>query len=173
MNRKQVDKGVKVFSTGDEFLLHTFKAHLAARICSHLKLKSTTDEIPHDKSLHWLHTTAEKQLPETLMPTKSNDPVYSMHRSFLHTAFLCVDLRNAIRYEDGPHIIRQWKLWLPCLICTGCKNYAVECVHMLASLHADLPRHLAYIATHNRTVNMEGKSGRGKPIDQLNEHYNL
>ena len=91
---------------------YSFKAHLAARICSHLKLKSTTDEISHDKSLHWLHTTAEKLLPETLMPTKSDDPVYSMHRSFLHTAFLYVDLRNAIRYEDGPHIIRQWKLWL-------------------------------------------------------------
>ena len=107
------------------------------------------------------------------MPTKSDDPVYSMHLSFLHTAFLYIDLRNAIRYEDGPHIIRQWMLWLPRLIGTGYKNYAVECVHMLASLCPDLPRHLAYIATHNRTVNMEGKPGRGKPIDQLNEHYNL
>ena len=61
------------------------------------------------------------------------------------------------------------------LIGAGCKNYAVERVQMLASLCADLPRHLAYIATHNRTVNMEGKSGRGKPIDQLNDtqHVNF
>ena len=40
---------------------------------------------------------------------------------------------------------------------------------MIASLCADLPRHLAYIATHNRTVNTEGKPGRGKAIDQMVE----
>ena len=128
VNRKQVDKGVKVFSTGDEFLLHSFKAHLIARICSHFNITSTADDIPHDISLIWLQSAAEKLLPETLMPTTSKDPVYAMHRSFLHTAFLYVDLRNAIRYEDGPHITRLWKLWLPRLIGTGCKNYAVECV---------------------------------------------
>ena len=38
LNRKQVDKAVKVFSTGDEFLLHCFKAHLKARICTFFKL---------------------------------------------------------------------------------------------------------------------------------------
>ena len=42
INRKQVDKGVKVINVGDEFLVHTFKAHLAARICTHLYLSSTT-----------------------------------------------------------------------------------------------------------------------------------
>ena len=41
INRKQVD----------EFLVHTFKAHLAARICTCLNLQSTSDVIPHDKSL--------------------------------------------------------------------------------------------------------------------------
>ena len=113
INRKQVDKGVKVFSTGDEFLVHTFKVHLAARIYSCMELQSTCDVIPHDKSLQWLQTTAEKLLPETIMPTNSSDPVYVMHPSFLHISFLYVDLRNAIRYEDGPHIVRLWKLWPP------------------------------------------------------------
>ena len=41
--RNQVDKSVKVFSVGDEFLVHMFKAHLAAKICTNLKLKSTSD----------------------------------------------------------------------------------------------------------------------------------
>ena len=173
INRKQVDKPVKIFNTGDEFLLHTFKAHLAARICTHLNLTSTSDDIPHETSLDWLQTTAETLVKVSLMPATSDDPVYSMHRCFLHTAFLYIDLRNAIRHEDGPHIVRLWKLWLPRLIGTGRKNYAVECVNQIASLCADLPRHLAYIASHNRTVNMEGKPGRGKPLDQLNEHYNL
>ena len=45
----------------------------------------------------------------------------------------------------------------------------MECVHLISILTADFPKHLAYIATHNHTVNMEGKAGRGKPIDQMNE----
>ena len=32
---------------------------------------------------------------------------------------------------------------------------------------------MAYIATHNRTVNMVGQLSQGKPLDQLNEHYSL
>ena len=46
-------------------------------------------------------------------------------------------------------------------------------VHLLTKLCADFPKHLSYIATHNRTVNVEGKPGRGKPIDQMTEHYIL
>ena len=65
------------------------------------------------------------------------------------------------------------ELWLPRFIATGCKNYATESVHLLAGLCADLPKHIAYINTHNRTVNVEGKPGRGKPIDQMMEHYIL
>lgn len=91
INRKQVDKGVKVFNVGDEFLLHTFKAHLAARICTLLKLKSVSDNVPHERSLQWFESTAETLLPQTLMPAKSSDSVYAMHRSFLHNTFLYLD----------------------------------------------------------------------------------
>ena len=171
IRRNKVDKSVKVFSLGDEFLVHTFKAHLAAKICTNLKLKSTSDAIQHETSLPWLQSTAEQLVTDILMPanTPTSDPVYAMHRAFLHIAFLYVDLRNAIRFEDGPHIVRLWKLWLPRMIGTERKNYAVECVHLISNLTADFPKHLAYIATHNHTVNMEGKAGRGKPIDQMNE----
>ena len=106
-------------------------------------------------------------------PTTSSDPVFSMHRAFLHAAFLYTDLRNAIRHEDGPHIVRLWKLWLPKLVGIGRRNYSVECVNMIANLCADLPKHIAYIATHNRTVNTTGKIGHGKATDHTVEHYNL
>lgn len=172
--RQQVDKAVKVFNVGDEFLVHCFKAQLAAKICSLLNLKSVTDAIEHQNSLEWLRSTATKLVVDTLMPPQATmDPSYARHRAFLHTAFLYVDLRNAIRYEDGVHIIRMWKLWLPRFIGTGRKNYATECVHLVANLFADLPKHLAFITMHNRTVNTQGKLGRGKPIDQMVEHYNL
>ena len=52
-------------------------------------------------------------------------------------------------------------------------NYSTGAINLIAHLEADFPRHIAYIATHNRTVNTTGKSGRGKPIDQLMEHYVL
>ena len=42
--------------------------------------------------------------------------------------------------------------------------YAISC---------DFPAQIAYIAVHNRGVNMSGVEGHAKPLDQLNEHYNL
>ena len=127
----------------------------------------------HKSSHKWLHETAVRLWSDTLAPMTSDDPVLAFHHTFLHMAFLYVDLRNAIRWENGPHIVTHWKLWLPRCIATGCKNYAIESVHLLTSLYADFPRHLAYIAMHNRTVNVDGKPGRGKPIDQMTEHYIL
>ena len=50
IRRLQVDKTAKVFNTADEFVLHTFKAHLQAHICHLLELKSTSDPIPHPKT---------------------------------------------------------------------------------------------------------------------------
>lgn len=137
-----VCKGVKVFNVGDEFLMHVFKALL--------DLHSTSDSISHENCYNWLRRTAEKLLTNTLMPKSSSDP--SMHRSFLHIAFLYIDLRNA-----GPHniIVRMWKLWLPRFIGTGRKNYATESVHLLANLCADFPKHISYYC--NTQQNSEHK----------------
>jgi len=55
----------------------------------------------------------------------------------------------------------------------NCKNYATVALNLLSNLAANFPRHIAYIATHNRTVNTQGKYSHGKPIDQMLEHYNL
>lgn len=144
-----------------------------ARICSILEIEKPTDEITHTTSLEWLEEKARTIVTETINPITSSDPVYEKHRSFLHLAFLYINLRTSIRWEDGPSIVRQWKLWLPRFIGTGCKNYATEAVNLITHLQADFPKHIAYIATHNRTVNTTGKPGHGKPIDQLMEHYVL
>lgn len=166
----QVDKKVKIFNVGDEFLMHVFKAHLVASICSLLNITCTPDAIPHENSIQWLRSTAERLGVNTLMPMACNN---NLHRAFLHIAYLYVDLREAIRYENGPHIVRHWKLWLPRFVGTGRKNYAIEAIQLVANLKADFPQHLAYIITNNRTVNIQGKIGHGKPIDQMVEHYNL
>lgn len=173
IGRKQVSKSVKVFNVGDEFLVHTFKAHFIARICSILSITLPSDDIEHISSLEWLKTKAQFIVQETINPIQTSDPVYNKHRTFLHMAFLYINLRQAIRWEDGPLIVCHWKLWLPRFIATGCKNYSTEAVNLIAHIYADFPKHIAYIATHNRTVNMTGKPGRGKPIDQLMEHYVL
>ena len=173
INRKQVDKGVKVFNVGDEFITHAFRAHLIASICCHLKLKSPDDEINHEITQQWLENTAEEIVAKALYPEPSKDPVYHFHKSFVNMAFLYSDLRMAIRWEDGPHIIRHWKLWIPHFMGTGMKNYALEAANLIANLKVDFPAHISYIVSNNRTVNMRGKPGEGKPLDQLIEHYNL
>lgn len=173
VRRVQVDKNGKVFNVCDEFILHAFKSHLLAAICTQLKLQSLDTPIVHDRNLQWLETTAEAIVMQNLFPTTSTDTVYGLHRSFLHMAYLYVDLREAIRYEDGEHIIRHWKWWLPRFIAVGCKNYATEAANLIANITARFPKHIAYITIHNRTVNMDGRLGHGKPVDQLMEHYNL
>lgn len=114
--------------------------------------------------------TAETLVSDLIAPSESIDPTHNMHKAFLHVAYSYIDLREAIRWENGPHIVRQWKWWLPRFLATGCPNYASEAVHLIANLTATFPRHIAYIATHNRT---QGKPGHGKPVDQMIEHYNL
>ena len=173
IQRVQVDKAAKVFNVADEFMVHVFKAHLSASVCTLLKLQSTSEVIHHEATERWLRETAETLLADTIMPVQASDPVYALHRSFLHLGFLYYDLRNAIRWEDGTQIIQHWVLWLPRFLATGKKNYASEAVNLIANLKADFPKHIAYLAIHNRTVNTEGKAGRGKPIDQMVEHYNL
>lgn len=125
----QVSKDVKVFNVGDEFVLHVFKAHLAASICTILNIGSPTDPIEHTESIKWLQETAATLVSKTISPSSSQDRVYAFHRSFMHMAFLYLDLRNAIGWENGPHIIRHWRIWIPRFIGTGCKNYAVEAVN--------------------------------------------
>ena len=69
--------------------------------------------------------------------------------------------------------MRHWKLWLPRLVDAGWKNYAVEAANLIGNITVHFPRHIAYIVTHNHTVNMDGRPGHGKPLDQLIKYYNL
>ena len=174
IRRVQVDKAGKVFNVCDEFLLHAYKSHLIAAICTELNIDSPEADIEHDPTLHWLEAMANSVVSNTLYPSSScTDPIHNLHRTFLHTGFLYSDLRQAIRFEDGHHIVRHWKLWLPRFLGIGCKNYGTEAANLIINLTARFPRHISYIATHNRTVNMSGIPGHGKPLDQVMEHYNL
>ena len=101
---------------------------MQARICTLLKINTTADSIPHGCFYQWFHDIAVKLLPDTLMPSTSNDPVLHFHRTFLHIAYLYI---NAVRWENGPAIITHWTLWLSRFIATGCKNYSVKSVHYL------------------------------------------
>ena len=122
IRRMLVDKTAKVFNIGDEFIIHVFKAYLKASICQLLKINSPTDNIPHHCTQQWLRDTADMIVKSAVMPMKTTDSVYSLHRTFIHLSYLYIDLREAIRWENGPQIIRHWKFWLPRFIATGMKN---------------------------------------------------
>ena len=180
-SRKHADRGVKVFSIGDELLQHAFEAHLLAAITTTLSMSSPEVSLPEqsEKSLSWLQTTATSIALKTVVAkdppvdSRKADHLYLMHRRLLHFGFLYTQLREAIRNENGPKIINSWKYWLIFFLGAGRRNYSTEAANLLANLKADWSKSMAYIATHNRTVNRTGKPGRGKPIDQQIEHYNL
>jgi hypothetical protein len=90
----QVDKTVYV---GD--LVHAFRAHFLASICCILNLQSTSD-IQHENSLHWLRSTAEDLVMQTLMPTSSEDPVFRMHQRFMPYSCMWI--------WELPHQIWEW-----------------------------------------------------------------
>ena len=52
--RIQVNKAVKVFNVGDEFLMHAYRAHLKAGILTQLSLTSTSDHLEHPETSEWL-----------------------------------------------------------------------------------------------------------------------
>lgn len=181
VNRKGVDVQAKTFEASDEFLHHTLEAHLTASLLQFLDIVDTS-QVPASAggqpSQSWLEKTAASFVHRVVgIPTDSHtheaDNVYNQHRSFLHAALLYSDLRNAVRCEDGPRIISQWRWWLPYFLATNRKNYSQEAANLLANLSADFSPRMAYIATHNRTVNTTGRPGKGKPIDMAIEHHNL
>jgi hypothetical protein len=129
--------------------------------------------------LQWLKSVAQvivKTIPvrDPLYPNEDeDDKVYLYHRAVLYIGFLYKNLREAIRYENGPQIIKQWSFWPLHFLGKKRKNYSTEAANVLATLAADWSLEIAYMQTHCRTVNMMRKSGCGKPIDQVIEHYNL
>lgn len=179
--RRQVGRDVKVFNVGDEFLRHAFEAHLLAAITNHFNLHSPSDNIADStkKTHSWLRCKAEKIVQCSVLPCESTlvltkvDELYMLHRRLLYMGFLYLRLRDSIRREDGPRIISAWKYWLVMFLGSGRRNYSTEAANLLANLKADWSPSMAYIQTYNRTVNMTGESGGGKPIDQMLEHYNL
>ena len=173
VNRNLVDKQGKTFSVTDEFICHAFEAHLTASICEELELESPEDDIPHESNQNWLKTLSKSIVKKRIMPSDTNDQIHALHKSFLHSAFMYVDLRKAICDDEGEQIIRHWKHWLVLFLGTNRKYYATEALNLLYNLASTFPRHIAYIVTHNRTVNTTGKIHYGKPLDQILEHYNL
>ena len=109
INHTLVDKSAKTFSVADEFVVHAFKAHLLAAICTHLNVYSPSEPIDHESSLEWLSSLAKSVVENHVMPKEINDPIHALHHSFLYVGFLYTDLRKAIRYEEGAHIIRLWR----------------------------------------------------------------
>ena len=87
INCKLADKAGKT-------VIHAFKAHLMATICTHLKVKSPSNAVVHEKTKEWLEGTAKAIIRDVVMLNDCKDPVYALHHSFLYTGFLYSDLRK-------------------------------------------------------------------------------
>lgn len=180
-NRSNVTIAAKKFQQADEFLRHALEAHLTASLLTFLNVSSTSAELACEETTltdQWLLQTAERFANQVLtVPTDEDaadaDHMYNFHRSFLQMALLYEDLRDAIKHEDGPRIIQHWRMWLLYFLASKRTNYSSEAANLLANLKADFSKWLAYVVTHNRTVNSSGRPGHGKAIDMAVEHHNL
>lgn len=112
IRRTRFDKSVKCFNIGDEFVMHVFKAHFIAKICTFFKIQAANDVIKHSISAEWLAKTAEKITGEVLCPSAEKEDVNSLTSQMVQSLYMYVDLHNAIRYENGEHIIRHWRYWV-------------------------------------------------------------
>ena len=181
VKRRTVTSDAKVFQQGDEFLQNALDAHLIASLVDFLKLDDESHTLPPDE-LPLTETRINQlvnQFVDTAIavPTDEQQPEadhdHNFHSSFVHAALFYHDLRDAIKYEDEPGIIRQWRIWLLFFLASRRRNYSVEAANLLANLKADFSKWMAHIATYNRTINSTGIPGHGKPIDQAVEHHNL
>ena len=136
-------------------------------------ISSGDQEIAHEVSAQWLQQAASQAVDRTLILREPTDDLHSFSHAFMHAAFLYYDLRQAIRFEEGEYIIRHWKYWLPYFLGSRRRNYSCKAANLLCNIQADFPKHISHIVVHNRTVNITGTLGHGKPIDQMVEHYNL
>ena len=100
------------------------------------------------------------------MPQTCDDPDHHLHKCFLHIAYLYVDLREAIRWENGPQIVCHWKWWLPRFLATGHTNYASETVHFIANLQLNFPMQTYCNPQPNCEHNQENLEEE-KTVDQL------
>ena len=87
VERFGVDQKGKIFSVGDEFVIHVFHSHLAASICEELNIESLDGSITSENTKEWLRSTAESIVRSTIMPTKTADPAYAFHRSLMRAGF--------------------------------------------------------------------------------------
>ena len=97
-----------------EFLHHVLEAHVTASLLDFLCINDESDPLTcssQEITESWLEKTADKFTAETVACptdelTSEADHLHNFHRSFIHAALLYHDLRDAIKYEDGPGIIR-------------------------------------------------------------------
>ena len=136
INRSGVTAAAKKFQQSDEFLKHALEAHLTASLITFLNISANSDLIVQDATIitnAWLNETAERFANDVLVIGTDEDDhdadnLYNFHRSFLRMALLYEDLREAIKYEDGPRVIQHWRMWLLYLLATKRSNYSGVCL---------------------------------------------
>ena len=87
---------------------------------------------------------AEVLVESILFHQQASDPVSKGHSPFIHTAFLYTDVKTAIKWEDGQHIIRHEKWWLTMFLGTGksIMHYAKEAVLLTSPNTFPISQHI-------------------------------
>ena len=144
LNRSQVDKDAKRFQQCDEFLQDVLDATLVCALTRFMGLSSPIDEIEVTEGMHlaFMEDVAQRFVSSFVAVPRNvddseTDHAFNRQRSFVHAAILYRDLRNAIRYEDGPTIVSLWRWWLVYFVATGRHRYSREAANLQANIKAN------------------------------------
>ena len=79
---------------------------------------------------------------------------------------------SAVRRNDGPAMVRHWKLDLAEFFTRGHTKYLIHCHRLLSNINGAASPQLAHTLTWNRTVNLVGGPNRNLEIDLYMEFVN-
>lgn len=127
-------------------------------------------------------TTAQKmrKLPEWLTdaPTvslsvkKVPDGVFNYASAILNDGLLLLELRDAIREDDGPRVVRCWKFMLLHWRHAKHTKYSLEALHLIAAINATATERIPYELVWCRFINTRGVPGGNILVDLYMEHLN-
>ena len=97
VERFGVDEKGKIFSVGDEFVVHVFHSHLAASICDQLKIESLDSSIDSENSKQWhswVHSSLYNHAHRNSWSRICISPFLDARCIFLHGSKKCHQVRR-------------------------------------------------------------------------------
>lgn len=100
------------------------------------------------------------------------DGVFNYSSAMLNDGLLLLELKDALRKDDGERVVRCWKVMLLYFRHARHTNYQKEAFEFLAMVNATASSKIVKQVTWGHFVNTQGYTGMNIPVDLHMEHLN-